>query len=99
MIARSAIACHALAGALGLPLSVLAQTPPKPPAPLDDLIQKGYRHSEPVEQAPAALKGRADLGPIDRWRFDRCNEAATDKSTAAGVQIAQRHCTERFLSR
>lgn len=43
------------------------------------------------------LRSRDELSPRLRAQYDRCVDSATNKPTAAGIQIALRVCDENFL--
>ena len=43
------------------------------------------------------LRSRDELGPRARVQYDRCVDAATNKPTPTGIQVALRVCDENYL--
>lgn len=79
---------------------------------LDDIERAGIRHTgtlAPAETirpnwaaadsylaAPASAPAPAKLGPLDAWRYRRCQENAAQAPTSVGVYQGMRLCREQF---
>lgn len=53
---------------------------------------------DPPKPAPVveSVKPPRQLGPIDSWRFRRCQESAAQAPTVLGVRVALQLCREQF---
>ena len=74
-----------------------AKTAPRPADLADIDWSKPVGIAEPARlQAPAPERQPAKLGPIDAWRYRRCQENAAQAPTAVGVHTSMRLCREQF---
>jgi len=66
----------------------------------DDYV--GTSYSQPAAPAiPAPEQGppittKKELGPIDRWRYQSCQQGASQAPTQQGVTVGLRICREKF---
>jgi len=54
----------------------------------------GDRYISPA--APAAAPAVKELGPIDRWRYESCQQDASQAPTQTGVTVGLRICRKKF---
>lgn len=61
---------------------------------ISSLISQGLRHEPPKQIPPEPAK--RELGAIDRWRFESCQQDASKAPTQLGVVNGLRVCREKF---
>lgn len=66
-----------------------------------DALREAFYQDLPRERVAASLgvvprAPKPALGPIDKWRYESCQESAIKSPTAQGVNNGLRLCRERF---